>query len=401
MHALRPIVAALLLFALPALGQEQTQQAPGLPGGDAGVQSTAPEVGAGRGGFNEPPPPNAEPGTPTGTPPPPGATQRVAPQPAEPAALIAPGPPMGARDPLGASELELQRTLRGGVIEGRVSIPNQSAGILIQPQGRDWRQLRNEVLTVTGLVLVVGAILALGAFYALRGRTKIESGRAGRRIQRYTLFERANHWMVAASFVLLALTGLNITYGIYVLRPLIGPSAFAALTLWGQWAHHYIAFAFMLGVLVMLVMWARENLPRRVDVEWVRTGGPLSKSHPPAGKFNAGQKLLYWFVMLGGIAMSGTGIMLMWPGLLNDVVSQQWAHIAHGLLAMAMIAVILGHIYIGSLGMEGAFEGMYEGQVDYNWAREHHRNWLEQELTQARRMVANEPMPTQRVAGGD
>ena len=397
--AARLLLVLFLALAVPAAAQ-QTMQTPTLPGGDPAIQSTAPEVGAGRGGPNEPQPATSEPQPPTGGGRP-AEPQAVAPQPTQPAAIIPPGPPMATRLPLVAGELELERALRGGVIDGRVSIPNQSAGILIQPQGRDWRQFRNNVLTITGLVAVFGMILALGLFYAWRGKTRIDSGRSGRRIHRYTLLERANHWMVAFSFILLALTGLNITYGAYVLLPLIGPGAFATLTLWGQAAHHFLAFAFMLGLLVMLVLWARENLIRRVDVQWVRAGGPLSKEHPPAGKFNAGQKLLYWFTLLAGIAISVSGIVLMAPGLLDNVTSQQWAHIVHGMLAMVMIAVILGHIYIGTLGMEGAFEGMRDGEVDYNWAREHHSQWLEEELARAQRTVANDPAPPARASAAD
>lgn len=396
---MRLALVLLLALAAPAAAQ-QTMQTPTLPGGDPSIQSTAPETGAGRGGPNQQQPATSEPQAPTG-----GALpaqpQAVAPQPPAPAAEIPPGPPMGARAPFDAGELELQRALQGGVIDGRVTIPNQAAGVLIQPQGRDWRQFRNRVLTTTGILAIIGMVLALAIFYAMRGSTRIDSGRSGRKIARYTLFERANHWMVAFSFILLALTGLNITYGAYLLRPLIGPGAFATLTLWGQAAHHFLAFAFMLGVLAMLVHWSRENLVRRVDVEWLRAGGPLAKGHPPAGKFNAGQKLLYWFTMIGGVAISVSGILLMWPGLLDNVVSQQWAHVAHGMLAMVMIAVILGHIYIGSIGTEGAFEAMRDGEVDYNWAREHHSRWLEEELSRAQRTVANEDAMPAKAAGAD
>jgi formate dehydrogenase subunit gamma len=397
MHGL---VLVLLLLAVPVAAQ-QTQQAPGLPGGDPSIQSTAPEVGAGRGSPNAPQPETSEPQQPTGGPRP-AEPQAVAPRaPTPPAVVIPDTPPYAARGNVEASELELQHALRGGVIEGRVSIPNQSAGILIQPDGRDWRQFRTRWLTIAGIAAVFGTVLALGLFYALRGRTKITAGRAGRRIQRFTLLERANHWMVATSFVLLALTGLNITYGAYVLRPLIGAEAFTTLTLWAQAAHHYLGFAFLLGILVMLVLWARQNLVSRVDIAWIRAGGPLAKGHAPAGKFNAGQKLLYWFTMLGGLAMTATGLLLMMPGLLDNVILSQWTHVAHGMLGMGMIAVILGHIYIGSVGMEGAFEAMRDGQVDYNWAREHHSAWLEEEVERARLSVANDLDPPRHAAGAD
>jgi formate dehydrogenase subunit gamma len=394
------ILAAGLAWAgapLSLLAQTAPQQQPGPPGGAPEVQAPAPEVGPGRGGVGSGQVPDTTvPGAraPVQSPP----TQATAPTPT----TAAPAPvPFTARDVPDAAELELQRALRGGVIEGRVTIPNQAAGILIQPQGRDWRQFRTRWLTIAGVIALAGTIAALALFYVLRGRARIESGRSGRHVARYTLFERANHWMIAFSFVILALTGLNITYGVYVLRPLIGAEAFTALTLWGQVAHHFVAFAFMLGVLVMLVHWARANLPRRVDIAWIRAGGPLAKGHPPAGKFNAGQKLLYWFSMLAGVLLAVSGILLLMPSLLDDVTQQQWAHVSHGVLAMLMIAVILGHIYLGTIGTEGAFEGMRDGDVDFNYAREHHGKWLEDELVRARREVAPNASPPAHAAGAD
>jgi formate dehydrogenase subunit gamma len=194
--------------------------------------------------------------------------------------------------------------------------------------------------------------------------------------------------MVASSFVVLALTGLNITFGAYVLRPVIGADAFTTLTWLGQAAHQYLSFAFVLGLLVMLVLWLRDNLPRRVDLDWLRAGGPLAKGHPPAGRFNAAQKALYWLVMGGGALAAISGYLLMAPGLLDNVTGQQWAHVVHGTMAMVLVAAILGHIYIGTIGTEGAFEAMAEGEVDWNYAREHHSFWLDEQVAAARRSVA-------------
>jgi len=398
--AVLALAAGLAWMGVPSPLQGQVvppQQQPGPPGGAPEVQAPVPEVGPGRGGVGSGQVPDT---TVPGESAPVQASPSQATTPTPTTAAPAP-PPFSARDVPDAGELELQRALRGGVIEGRVTIPNQAAGVLIQPQGREWRQFRTRWLTIAGVVALIGTVVVLALIYMLGGRTRIESGRSGRRIARYSLLERGTHWMVAFSFVILALTGLNITYGAYVLRPLIGAEAFTALTLWGQVAHHFIAFAFILGVLILLVHWARDNLLRRVDIAWIRAGGPLAKGHPPAGKFNAGQKLLYWFSMLAGVLLSVSGILLMMPGLLDDVTQQQWAHVAHGVLAMLMIAVILGHIYLGTIGTEGAFEGMSDGDVDYNYAREHHSQWLEEEVARARREVAPDANPPVRVAGAD
>ena len=378
--------------ALAREAPAQPEQAPGLSSGDPSVQSTAPEVGAGRGALNAPPPVTSEPQAPSGgeRPAAPVATAPRAPTPVE---RIEAPIPFSGRGGAPAAEQELQAALRDGVIAGRVSIPNQSAGLLIQPDGREWREFRNQFLKVAGLVVVAVTILGLVIYHLIRGPIRLRSGRSGRVVQRFNAFERANHWMTATSFVLLALTGLNITYGTYVIRPLIGPEAFTALTLAGQAAHHYLAFAFMAGVVIMIAIWAHQNIPNRRDVEYIKAGGPLGSRHVPTGKFNAGQKGLYWLVVLGGIAVSVSGILLMVPGLLDNVIGQQWSHIVHGLVAFVMIATIIGHAYIGSIGMEGAFEAMRDGTVDQNWAREHHDLWLEEKLRDARRAVG--PVPAE------
>lgn len=388
------VAFALAAFPVAAQQQQSTQGEP--PGGAPEVQSVVPEVGEGRGGMNNQVPESTEKQAPTG-----GATPAPIPQQATPtptAPIIAP-PPVTARGTTSGDEMELQRILRGGVIEGQVSIPNQAAGILVQPDGRDWREFRNTWLFWIGAAAVLGMVAVLAVFYLVAGQKKIEAGRSGRTIQRFTSLERVNHWMVAVSFVLLGLSGLNITYGATVLRPVIGPEAFTALTYWGQAVHQYLSFPFVLGLFVMLAVWLRDNLPNKVDVAWVKAGGPIAKGHPPAGRFNAAQKALYFFTMGGGLLVAVSGYLLMFPMTVTGVIGTQWAHIVHGLLAMAMIAAILGHIYIGSIGMEGALEAMSTGRVDYNWAKEHHSLWLEEEAARARQTVA--APPGARAAGAD
>ncbi len=406
---------ALALAAAPAVAQQQQEQPPQLPqsplqqgqntqgqgtegpaGGAPSVQSVVPEVGSGRGGMNNQVPESTEKQAPTGGERPAPIPQQAAPTPVAP--VQAP-PPVTARGNTSADELEVQRILRGGVIEGHVSIPNQSAGILVQPDGRDWRQFRNRWLFGIGIAAVLGTIALLTAFYLISGRTPIEAGRSGRTIQRYTAIERVNHWMVAVSFVLLGLSGLNITYGALLLRPIIGAEAFTTLTYWGQAVHQYLSFPFVLGLVAMVALWLRENLPNKVDIAWIKAGGPVAKGHPPAGKFNAAQKALFFFVVGGGALVAASGYLLMFPMTVTGVIGMQWAHVVHGLMAVVMIAAILGHIYIGSIGMEGAFEAMSTGRVDYNWAKEHHSVWLEEEAAKARQVVA--PPAGARAAGAD
>jgi formate dehydrogenase subunit gamma len=295
--------------------------------------------------------------------------------------------------------MELQRMLQGGRIEGRVSIPDAKARSLIQPEGREWREFHNRTLAWVGGGAVLGMVGILIAFYAAKGRIPIPGGSSGRTLARFNLLERANHWMVAGSFIVLGLSGLNLTFGRHLLLPLVGPENFTAVTLAGKMAHNYLAFPFTLGVVVMLLLWAKDNLPERRDIDWLKLGGGFfGRGHPEAGRFNAGQKGVFWLTVLGGGVVAASGYMLIFPFTVTDIAGMQLAHMVHGVLAVLMVAAMLAHIYIGSVGMEGAIDAMSSGQVDYNWAKEHHGLWVEEELAKARQTVA----PTgARIAGAD
>jgi formate dehydrogenase subunit gamma len=286
-----------------------------------------------------------------------------------------------------ALELELQQALTGGRIAGRVSIPDQQAANLIQPAGQSWRDFHNVTLTWVGGIAILGILAVLVLFYAVRGRIPIEGGPAGRTIERFNLLDRAVHWMTASTFVILALSGLNLTFGRFLILPLIGPEAFAALSLWGKIAHNFLAFPFTLGIVLMLLLWVKDNIPNGRDVAWFAAGGGLvgKGRHPPAaGRFNGGQKMVFWLTVLGGAAVAVSGYVLVFPFAFTDIAGQQLSHIVHGVLSVVMIAAIMAHIYIGSIGMEGAFDAMGSGQVDLNWAREHHALWVEQETARGR-----------------
>ena len=334
----------------------------------------------------------------------------------EPLGGTVPGESLGT-----ASDTDIWRAVRRGV-QGSVSIPDQQAGVLIQAYGENWRNVRNGPLSVYGSWVILGMLGLLALFFLLRGRVKIESGWSGQTIERFNGLERFTHWMTAVSFIILAITGLNLLYGRYLVSALVprgeghipGSSPIetihATLTLWGKMAHNYLAFPFMLGVVLMFILWVRHNIPNRHDLVWLaKAGGLFSKhSHPPSKKFNAGQKIIFWTVVVTGFSLSLSGVALMFPfevtpwaktfaflntfGLslpteLTVMQEMQLSQLWHAVLALIVIAVILAHIYIGSIGMQGAFAAMGSGKVDLNWAREHHNLWVEE----AERKQASQP----------
>ncbi len=323
-------------------------------------------------------------------------------EPAMPTTGNVPGESLG-----NTSDAEIWRAVRHG-IQGEVSIPDKKAGVLVQSEGDNWRAWRNGPVTVSGIWIVLGMLGLLALFFAIRGRIRVDSGMSGATIERFNGIERFAHWLTAICFVILGLTGLNMLYGRHVLLPVLGPDAFALLTLGGKYAHNYLAFGFMIGIALMFVLWVRHNLPNKYDLHWIAEGGGMfSKGvHPPARKFNFGQKVIFWAVVLGGLSLSLSGIALLFPfkfamfeptfnalnaiGLklptgLTAMEEMQLSQLWHGIVGLVMIAIILAHIYIGTLGMEGAFDAMGSGQVDENWAREHHNVWVAE--------MKGEPLP--------
>jgi formate dehydrogenase subunit gamma len=287
-------------------------------------------------------------------------------------------------NPTASSVREQQLLQEFDRIEGRVSIPDQRSSVLIQPAGREWREFRTVALRWVGGIAILGMLAALVIFYLSRGMVRLESGRSGRTVVRFTSFERFVHWMTASCFIVLAISGLNITFGRPLLLPLIGHEAFSGWSQWAKYAHNYLSFPFTIGVVLIFLMWIAGNIPNKVDVDWLKRGGGIvGHDHPPAYRFNAGQKAIYWIVVIGGGLVAASGYELMFPFYLSGIEGMQLAQMVHGTVALLFVAVMLAHIYIGTIGMEGAFEAMGSGTVDINWAREHHSLWLEEENARA------------------
>ena len=277
-----------------------------------------------------------------------------------------------------ASAVQEQQLLQGlSKIEGRGTIPDAKSYVIEHPAGRSWREWHEVTLRWLGGIVVLGAIALMIIYYLARGPLRLESGRSGIKIVRFTAFERFIHWMTATCFILQAITGLNITFGRALLLPLLGPEAFTTWSEWAKYTHNFLSFPFTAGVVIIFFMWVAGNIPNRVDVEWVkRGGGIIGDDHPPAYRFNAGQKAIFWIQVLGGSAMVISGYVLIFPFYGTGIAGMQSAEVFHAGIAMFYIAAMIGHIYIGTVGMEGAFEGMGEGTVDLNWAKEHHSLWL-------------------------
>ncbi len=287
---------------------------------------------------------------------------------------------------------------------GRVSLPDPQGAVLIQSDGEIWRSVRNGPVSVLGAWSMLGMLAVLALFFVWRGKIRLHAEPEKREVVRFNGLERFTHWMTATSFIVLAVTGLNILYGRYVFIPIVGKETFAAVTEAGKILHNFLAFPFMLGVLMMFVLWVRHNLPSRTDFAWLRVAGGLfsDRHHPAAEKFNAGQKAIFWIVVLGGASVSLSGIALLQPfsfplfaktfailnviglGLpdsLTPMQEMQLAQLWHAVVSLGLIVVIFAHIYIGSVGMEGAFQAMGSGRVDAAWARQHHSLWAAEAST--------------------
>ncbi|KAJ57169.1 formate dehydrogenase [Actibacterium mucosum KCTC 23349] len=318
-------------------------------------------------------------------------------------ALSAPGlGPLG-----GASDPELWRALRYNKADISVSSGNDVAKVLVQDGGMAWYQFRQGPLATYGGWLLLGTIGALVLFYLLRGRIRMDEASTGRTVLRFAAIERFAHWLMAGSFVLLGLTGLLVLFGRMFIAPLVGKELNATLLVVSKVIHNNVAWAFMLGLLMTFVMWVRHNIPNRTDLVWfAQFGGIIGKKHPPAKKFNGGQKIIFWSVILLGGSISISGLSLLFPfemplfaktfAVLNDLGIPGWfgmealptvlapqeemqlAQLWHAIVAFVLMAIIIAHIYIGSVGMEGAFDAMGTGEVDEAWAHQHHSIWLDE-----------------------
>lgn len=304
----------------------------------------------------------------------------------------------------GVSLSDTYRSIRYNEFDASTQVRGPAADVLIQDGGMPWLELREGPIITYGGGAILAFIALLVVFYLVRGKIRIEGGPSGVTIQRFKAIERFGHWLLAGSFIVLGLTGLITLMGRSFLIPVFGAEAFATLAAGSKWIHNNISWAFMLGLVMTFVMWVAHNIPDKLDWQWLKAGGGIfSDSHPSAKKFNAGQKIVFWTVMVLGVSVSLSGLSLLFPfqmpmfsdtfGVINSIFGtelntaltpheeMQYANIWHSIVAFVMMLAIIAHIYIGTVGMEGAYDAMGSGQVDVEWARQHHDLWVAEEET--------------------
>jgi len=255
----------------------------------------------------------------------------------------------------------------------------QYPGSMFTTAGEAWRQTRNNWLIPYGGALLLIALVAIALFYAAKGQIKTDGAPTGRRIERFTYFERAAHWVNAIAFVLLAISGLVMAFGRSLMLPWMGPSLFGWLTWVLKTMHNFVGPVFAVSLVVVFFTFVKDNFFKRYDLIWLRKGGGLiRRTHVPSHRFNAGEKVVFWggVLLLGGVVVvSGLALNHLLPGIEYTRGNMQIAHMVHAVSTMLMMAVFMAHIYLGTIGMQGAYKAMKTGYVDETWAREHHDLW--------------------------
>ena len=265
----------------------------------------------------------------------------------------------------------------GNLIQRFVQYP----GSRFTNAGEAWRQVRNNWIIPYGAALLFVTLLALAIFYFTRGPIRLHGKETGRKIERFTPFERATHWSNALAFVTLAVSGIVMAFGRFFLLPVLGSTLFGWLAYVLKTVHNFVGPLFVVTTLFMIFTFIRSNWPSKDDLTWLRHGGGLFGGKEPAShRFNAGEKAVFWggVLFLGSIIIaSGLFLDKLLPGFVYTRGEMQVAHMVHAVATLLMMAMIMGHIYIGTLGMTGAYKAMREGYVDEAWAREHHRLWYD------------------------
>ena len=313
-------------------------------------------------------------------------------QPAAPAAAPAPDEVQKAAQKRSLEQpgnnSEVWRQVGTGT-QNYTSIPGREVGVLVQPQarfpgqetmttaGEAWRKFRNGPITLYGGWLILIALGTIAALYFTAGPIKLHEPPTGRMVERFSTAERWAHWTTGISFCVLGVTGLLILFGKHVLLPIIGYTLFGWLLNLAKNLHNFVAPLFAASLLVFIVMYVKDNLPTKDDLAWIAQGYKIFKGeHLPSGRFNAGEKMWFWGgVVVLSLVVCASGFILLFPNLEQLRVTMQQASVVHAIAAILVMAASLGHIYMGTIGVDGAYGSMRNGYVDETWAKEHHELW--------------------------
>ena len=276
------------------------------------------------------------------------------------------------------AELWREVRQRDGPTEGVTQVQGMDAGVLINTDGERWRRFRMELLVpAAGVILgvVFGLILV---YHLIMGGLKVADGPSGKFLLRFREVDRVLHWSVAIVFIFLAISGLILLTGRFVLLPLTGPEAFSAVASAAKEGHNLFGPIFLVGIVGLFIRFVSKNFPGKGDIGWLlKAGGMFGGKHPTAGFFNMGEKIWFWLVMLVGLIISITGLVLEFPFFGQDRQIMELSLVLHGVGAVLLIAGSFGHIYMGTVGMPGSIDSMSNGYVDLNWARQHHNLWAQ------------------------
>ena len=281
----------------------------------------------------------------------------------------------------------------GQGVSGYTSLPKSQApeaGTLIQPfvqypgsrvtnAGEAWRQVRNQFILPYGAALLLITVGALALFYLKKGTMELHGQETGRKIERFTAFERSAHWANAIAFSALAISGIVMAFGKFFMQPILGSVLFGWLAYALKNIHNFAGPLFTVSLIIVIMTFVRDNLPRREDLTWLlKGGGLLSNTEVPSHRFNAGEKVIFWMgVFFLGILVVASGLVMdqLLPGLVYERSTMQIAHMIHAVTTVLMMVLFIGHIYMGTIGMRGAYSAMRHGYVDETWAKEHHELW--------------------------
>ncbi|PKN89474.1 MAG: formate dehydrogenase subunit gamma [Deltaproteobacteria bacterium HGW-Deltaproteobacteria-1] len=276
------------------------------------------------------------------------------------------------------------RVVREGV-PAYTSTPDQGHTVLIQNSGENWREIRNGLIARISPWIIILALIGMAAFYLIVGQDKLEKPRSGVMIERFTYRERFLHWSTALLFIVMAVTGLSLLLGRFVLIPIFGHWLFSGYLQGAKVLHNYCGPLLLAGILLEFVLWVRFNIPRKIDLQWFKSMGGMigSGPRPHIGRVNAGEKGWFWLIFIFGSAVGITGVLLDFPIWEQTRLTMQVSHVVHAVVAVLFVTVSFGHIYMGTLGMEGAFEAMWSGSVDAVWAKQNHDLWYQEKMRES------------------